>query len=73
MKDSNKKSKPYKRFLSSIWKCKNCGKEVSVVYYDFENRKWLCVDCKFRKIPVKTDKYIPKGKLTCLRGKRIAK
>jgi len=65
MKDSNKKSKPYK--------CKNCGKEVSVVYYDFENRKWLCVDCKFRKIPVKTDKYIPKGKLTCLRGKRIAK
>ncbi len=46
-KGSNKKLKPYK--------CKNCGKEVSVVYYDLESRKWLCVDCKFRKIPVKMD------------------
>ena len=42
-------TKQKNRLNLSVGKCESCGKFVTVLYWNSEQRKWLCKDCKFKK------------------------
>ena len=52
-------TKQKNRINLSVGKCESCGKFVTVLYWDSEQRKWLCKDCKFKK--EKEVKQLPEG------------